>query len=200
MADVLAYGRQLLWYAAPEESRVFALRDRLWIHAQAADSSLDEAACWLSCVLALRAVCAGSYGVGALILDGEGCVIEAGWNQLLDPYFRSDAHAEMIVLSSFEARWANRSKQDLTLYSSLEPCPMCYARLLTSGIGRVVYLADDELAGMVSRADQMPPLWRELAATREFCRAEADEELRQLAMDIFLVNGRELDERLKALG
>jgi len=175
------------------------LREGLRRYAQTSDSSLDEAAGWLCCVLALRAVCAGSYGVGALILDGEGRLVETGYNQLLDPHFRSDAHAEMVVLSSFEARWANRPKQDLTLYSSLEPCPMCYARLLTSGIGRVVYLADDELAGMVSRADQMPPLWRELAATREFCRAAVDEELRQLAMDVFLVNGRELDRRLAAL-
>jgi tRNA(Arg) A34 adenosine deaminase TadA len=108
----------------------------------------------------------------------------------LDPHFRSDAHAEMIVMSAFEARWPNRPKQSLTLYTSLEPCPMCYARLLTSGIGRVVYLADDELAGMVHLAERMPPVWRDMAINRQFSRAPVNDELRQLAMGIFLVNGR----------
>lgn len=195
--SLLATGWRILRHIQPKSPE----HKTLWtlLRAYAHDGFMDQhdTAGWLTCVLALEAVQQGSYGVGALLLDEQGHLMAFAPNRMLDLPFRSDAHAEMIVISQFEDQWPDRQKRGMTLYSSLEPCPMCYARLLTSGIGTVYYVADDEAAGMVHLAEKMPPVWRALAANRRFERAPVDEGLRQLAMDIFMINGRELDERLK---
>ena len=91
-------------------------------------------------------------------------------------------------------------KQDLsnfTLYTSLEPCPMCLSRLITSGIGRVVYASKDEEGGMVSRISGLPPIWKELAKSQVFEQANISKELERIAKKIFTYNVNKLDNDLK---
>ncbi len=47
------------------------------------------------------------------------------------------SHAELLLLLDSPAPGTSRSR--LTLYSTLEPCVMCTAALLTEGVGRVVF-------------------------------------------------------------
>src|SRR5258708_596164 len=62
----------------------------------------DDAYVWLTCALALEAVAAGNFGVGALLIDETGEVVALGHNEVFHPYFRSDRHAEMVVLDAWE--------------------------------------------------------------------------------------------------
>ncbi len=84
-----------------------------------------------------------------------------------------------------------------TLYTSLEPCPMCMARLITSAVNRVLYAAPDMTGGMVHRIEDMPPFWIELGEGKVFSHARSSQELINAANEIFLLNLDELFEKLK---
>lgn len=54
-------------------------------------------------------------------------------------------HAEIIALR--EAIGKNKSARDMTIYTTLEPCIMCFGTILHLGIGRVVYALEDPYGG-----------------------------------------------------
>jgi hypothetical protein len=65
---------------------------------------------------------------------------------------------------------------------------MCLARLLVAGVQTVKFLAHDTLAGMVGQRDQFPTAWQRLWQRQEFVPADVSESLRQLALDVFVLN------------
>jgi tRNA(adenine34) deaminase len=162
----------------------------------------DPAACpddplgILVCEEALAASVAGNYGVGALLANDGGEVLLRGGNQVFHPRFASDGHAEMALVSRLEREHPEVAPASLTLVVSLEPCPMCYARLKLAGIGRVLYLAADEAGGMVRRAAAMPPIWAYLHPGQSFAPARVSPRLRRLALAIFRLDLGDLRRRL----
>jgi len=152
---------------------------------------------WMTCVLALQAVKRGNFGIGSVLVDHEARILESGHNQVFAPRFTSDGHAEMVVMSRFEAR--QRRKLDLsrcTLYTSLESCPMCLCRLITSGVGTVLYVAADNIGGMVRCKEALPPVWRDLAKAQKHRQAHCPRPLQQAASDIFMLNAQQLNQGL----
>jgi tRNA(adenine34) deaminase len=91
--------------------------------------------------------CAGSAGVGAVVVDGDGTVIARGRNRMME---RSGdgavlagtplAHAEMNALAELPF---GRGFGDHTVYTTFEPCLMCASTILQTGIGHVRYAAAD---------------------------------------------------------
>jgi tRNA(Arg) A34 adenosine deaminase TadA len=75
-----------------------------------------------------------------------------------------------------------------TLVCSLEPCPMCMARLVMAGVQTVKFLAYDELAGMVNQLHQFPTAWKRLWQRQEFVQADVSESLKQFGRDVFSLN------------
>ncbi len=119
----------------------------------------DESYAWLSVVLALKYVESGNYCVGRLLVDADGKVISMGHNLVYSPIFRSALHAEMFTLNLFE----NEHPEIITLegykrYTSLESCPMCLVRLISSGINAILHVSPDLRAGMVGMIFFLPPL------------------------------------------
>lgn len=152
---------------------------------------------FFACVLALKAVSEGNAGIGCVLVAGDGAVVAYGHNQVFHPYFRSDLHGEMVTMDAFEDKRLDVAPRELTLYSSLEPCPMCMVRLVTAGIGRVLYIARDESWGMTEERHKLPPIWKDLAEGKVFAGAECSPELRDIAFDIFSINIDALYEALK---
>jgi len=143
----------------------------------------------VACSEALAAARAGNYGVGALLVDPNGSILAQGRNAVFFPYFRSDLHAEMVVINAFEERHPDvDNMRGYTLVSSLEPCPMCMTRLLMAGVQTVKFLAHDDLAGMVNRKDHFPTAWKRLWHGREFIQADVSESLKRFALDVFPLN------------
>ncbi|MFM8277999.1 MAG: nucleoside deaminase [Cyanobium sp.] len=152
-----------------------------------------------TCELALAAAEAGNYGVGSILVDTQNRIITSGQNRLFYPYFRSDHHAEMVVMNRFEDdRREAGALRNHRLYTSLEPCPMCTARLIIAGCPCVIYVADDPQGGMAKHLEGFPPIWRNLAEPCRFIKADCSPQLQELANRLFLYSAADLDARLAA--
>jgi tRNA(Arg) A34 adenosine deaminase TadA len=158
----------------------------------------DDSFIWIANILALKATDNGNFGIGCVLIDGIGNIVTYGSNEIFSPYFRSDRHAEMVVMDKFEDTHPYIHDKDVyTLYTSLEPCPMCLVRFITSDINKVLYAASDSMGGMVNRMTEMPSLWIELSRGKVLSRADCSQDLIDAANDIFLLNSNELLEKIK---
>ncbi|MEP7330382.1 MAG: tRNA adenosine(34) deaminase TadA, partial [Betaproteobacteria bacterium] len=108
-------------------------------------SSVDEAFMDAALALAVAAAARGEVPVGALIVR-EGVVLGRGGNAPIaghDP----TAHAEIAAMREAAAAVGNYRLPGATLYSTLEPCPMCAGAILHARIARVVFGARDPKSG-----------------------------------------------------
>ena len=105
--------------------------DEFWMR-----QALDQAAAALEL---------GEVPVGAVaVLDGS--VVGRGFNRKesdQDP----TAHAEMIALRQAAAALGNWRLIGVTLYCTLEPCPMCAGAMIQGRLARLVYGARDTRYG-----------------------------------------------------
>jgi tRNA(adenine34) deaminase len=101
----------------------------------------DEHWMMLALAEARQAADLGEVPVGAVaVFDGQ--VIGRGYNakeSSNDP----TAHAEMLALRQAAAHLGNWRLIDVTLYCTLEPCPMCAGAMLQARLSRLVYGAKD---------------------------------------------------------
>ena len=149
------------------------------------------------CRQALTAIEEMNYGVGCLLIDPSGTIVEQGRNQVFHPYFRSDRHAEMVVLNSFEDHNPEvGSIRDYTLFVSVEPCPMCIARIVMSGVGMTKFLVTDAAGGMADRIHELPTNFIRLSKRMCFVTGDCSPELTRLARDIFALNLNEMRAKL----
>ena len=63
----------------------------------------------------------------------------------------STAHAEILAITSASDYLNSKYLQGCTLYTTLEPCLMCYGAIYWSKISRIVYGADDPKKGYKSQ-------------------------------------------------
>ena len=140
-------------------------------------------------------------GIGAcLVNETNGEIVERGHNEQYVPHFRSDLHAEMVILNRYEDRMRimrsfggpNNSAsnprehmKEIVLYTSVEPCPMCMARIANSGIKKVYYAAADESGGMGHRIEGFPPFWQGMAQGIVIEPARCSPTLKELAQKMF---------------
>jgi tRNA(adenine34) deaminase len=99
----------------------------------------------LALAQARQAAALGEVPVGAVaVLDGA--VIGAGFNRKecdLDP----TAHAEMFALKQAAEHVGNWRLIGVTLYCTLEPCPMCAGAMIQARLQRLVYGGRDAKFG-----------------------------------------------------
>ncbi len=97
--------------------------------------------------LAKRAASLGEIPVGALIVDNKsGEIISEAYN-LRETDKLATAHAEVLAIEEACRKRGGWRLNDCTLYVTLEPCPMCAGALINSRIDRVVFGAEDMIAG-----------------------------------------------------
>ncbi|MDV6373967.1 nucleoside deaminase [Deinococcus arenicola] len=100
--------------------------------------------------LARESLKQGSSPIGALLVDKNGQIVARGRNRTGEPQTAervgdaSVAHAEMDVF--FQAGKLE-NPQELTLYSSLEPCLMCGGASALLEVGRIVWATADPWGG-----------------------------------------------------
>lgn len=102
---------------------------------------------WMRYALSLaeQAAAEGEVPVGAVAVK-NGQLVGQGYNRkeaANDP----TAHAEMIALREAASALDNWRLLNVTLYSTLEPCPMCAGAMIQARLSRLVYGAKDTRFG-----------------------------------------------------
>ena len=100
----------------------------------------------------------------AVVVSSSGVVIARGRNrreQDQDP----TAHAEVLALRSAALAQGAWRLAGATVYSTLEPCPMCAGALVNARVARLVYGCADPKAGAV---DTLFPIGRDLRLNHRF--------------------------------
>jgi tRNA(adenine34) deaminase len=107
--------------------------------------------------LALAAERSGNLPIGTVITLDDKVIAEAG-NAMVAPFFHRGRHAETEALSKVPSNLWLRAK-NLTCYTTLEPCTMCYGTMLLMGIGRIVFGASDPQGGASFLLSHLPPYY-----------------------------------------
>lgn len=123
---------------------------------------------WQACVKeAWAAYCAGSLPIGAAITGEDGRVVARGRNRIYEDQADRKrpraslagvriAHAEINALLALGALLGHAPGTAYTLYTTLEPCPMCLGAARICRLSALHFAARDPVAGSSSLADSSP--------------------------------------------
>lgn len=105
--------------------------------------------------LAWEAYKSGTIPIGCVIVSKDGKIISKGRNQIYNDKIHNPlagtnmAHAEMnAMLGLNEIEHPNI--REYILYTTMEPCPMCFGTMVMMSIRNIFYGARDGLAGAAS--------------------------------------------------
>lgn len=109
-----------------------------------------------------RCLNAGEFPVGCVIVY-QGRVVATGRRVNSTGASNELDHAEMVALRAVLSSEAAVRLAEVTVYSTMEPCLMCYATLLVNGVRRFVYAYEDVMGGGTNLPlAQLAPLYRGL--------------------------------------
>ena len=150
----------------------------------------DDKFCKESILQAIISFNQGGFGIGAVLVNAKGEIIFKSHNSQIQRH-RSDLHAEMTLLSDFEeSSLANdymnvfTYKEELTVYSSTEPCPMCLTRMTVAGV-KSKYCSPGPDDGMTERTEGLPPYWKNLSKKYPCQKAKSSMILQKIAHLMF---------------
>jgi len=109
--------------------------------------------------LALMAEREGNLPVGALITL-NGVILAEGRSAIWKPKFDATRHAEMEALRAVaQDRW--QAPGLMAVYTTLEPCLMCFGSIVLHGVGRVVFGSSDPYGGAGASFGHLPAFFQE---------------------------------------
>jgi len=79
----------------------------------------------------------GNRPLGSLIVDADGNILARGGNRVYTDWDPT-AHGEMVVIREVCRTQQRTELADCTLYTTLEPCPMCCWAILETKMGCLV--------------------------------------------------------------
>lgn len=109
--------------------------------------SSDEAFMREALLEAKKAAARGEVPIGSVAVY-EGAIIGRGHN-LRETARDPSAHAELIALRAAAAYLSSWRLIGVSIYVTLEPCPMCAGALVNARVSKLVYGPDDPKAGAV---------------------------------------------------
>lgn len=96
---------------------------------------------------ARRALCEGEFPVGCVMVT-DGRIVGRGRRLNSGEDCRNELdHAEVLTLRRLVAEHPEIELGRVTVYSTLEPCLMCYTTLLLSGVRSFVWAYEDVMGG-----------------------------------------------------
>ncbi|KAA0116262.1 nucleoside deaminase [Methylobacterium sp. P1-11] len=156
------------------------------------DEALDRLMMGHALGEAQRALAKAYFPVGAVLAAGQQ-VIATGHKAMGSNHLD---HAEMVVFhSAFQGNYSFSRQDGLCLYTTLEPCIMCWGTLRHLPVTRLVYAMEDAYRGCAQISDAaLPPRHqsRPLLVSRGIRREEARELFRRFldtTHEQFWVNG-----------
>jgi tRNA(adenine34) deaminase len=92
--------------------------------------------------------------IGCVVVQDDRIV--ARGHNLTEQLKDATAHAEMMAITSASSTLESRYLTDVTLYVTIEPCPMCAGAIVLSRIPRLVFGAYDAKAGACGTLFNIP--------------------------------------------
>lgn len=108
--------------------------------------------------LAWKAYTCQTIPIGAVVVDNEGNIMAEGRNRVFDMESSNPmagtymAHAEVTALMQLKAK-DHPNIRSYSLYTTMEPCPMCFGAMLMMHIYNLKYAARDGFAGATELND-----------------------------------------------
>ncbi len=116
--------------------------------------------------LARTALADQEFPVGCVIADGDNVVARGHRTGTATGPGNEIDHAEINAIRQLYGCMPDIDRSRLTIYSTMEPCLMCYSAILLSGIGRIVYAYEDVMGGGTQfDRSGLPPLYRDAQPT-----------------------------------
>ncbi len=91
---------------------------------------------------------AGEVPIGAVAVTETGLI--ARTHNLIETRNDATAHAEILLLQAAAQKLARRRLTDITVYVTIEPCPMCAMAMVLARIHRLVFGAEEPRTGAVT--------------------------------------------------
>ena len=91
----------------------------------------------IAIALSREAAAQGNRPLGSLIVSEDATIVAQGGNQVysdVDP----TAHGEMVVIRQAARKLGSVDLAGCTLYTAMEPCPMCCWAILEANVSRLV--------------------------------------------------------------
>ena len=113
-----------------------------------------------------QALSLGQFPVGCVVVY-ENRVLVTGARMHSGPDSQNELdHAEMAALRRLVSLEESIDRDKLALFSTLEPCLMCYAAIILNGIKKIVYAYEDVMGGGTNIAlDRLNSLYRDMRIT-----------------------------------
>jgi tRNA(adenine34) deaminase len=144
-------------------------------HGGTRDIDPIDAAMMARCIeLSRIGAAAGELPIGSLITR-RGQIIAESTNEIMRLTDES-RHAEIIAIARARNLIGDDALSECTLYSTVEPCPMCAFCIRTAGLGRVAFALGSPIVGGLSR-------WNILGDDRRFLFGPVPELLPGLLAD-----------------
>ncbi len=114
---------------------------------------------------AKQAYARGEFPVGCVIVH-KNRIVSAGSRENSIGKTNEMDHAEILALRSLYQGSFDGEPADLTVYSTMEPCLMCFSTLIVNGIRRIVYAYEDAMGGGTNVPMKvLNPLYKEMEIT-----------------------------------
>ncbi len=126
-----------------------------------------------------------------------GCVIELNGKIIVKAHNKAHslrdrlAHAEILALKKAQRKIYDNQKK-ATLYTTYEPCPMCFGASILSRLKRIVYGVDLDNSGSTNLKESLPLCFKQ----KEFCIEVTSGVLEKECAEVF-IKSRHAKELLK---
>lgn len=110
--------------------------------------------------LAWEAYERGTIPIGCVIVTKDGKIISKGRNRIFDKVSKNPlagcnmAHAEMTAMLGLR-EWQHPEIKSYILYTTMEPCPMCFGTMVMMNFRSICYGARDSVAGAIVLNDKI---------------------------------------------
>ena len=104
---------------------------------------------------------AGEFPVGCVMVHNDKTLVSGARKGTTGDYPNEVDHAEMVALRRLFRLDSKINLREVTVFSTLEPCLMCFGALMISGIGKLVFAYEDAMGGGTGcNTASMTPLYQ----------------------------------------
>ena len=115
---------------------------------------------------AQKALSLGEFPVGCVIVHENRVIVTGARHHSVQDNHNELDHAEMLALRRLVDLKENIDRNKVTLFSTLEPCLMCYTTIIVNGIRHIVYAYEDVMGGGTNLdLTRLNPFYRNMKIT-----------------------------------